>query len=487
MSAPRARRLVAAGVVATVLTAGSVGAAVAAPVDGPVESGVEAPAAPDAPAEETPVTDSPVAEVPSEEAPTDQAPADEAPVVDAPVDEPVVDAPVDEPVVDAPTEEPVVEAPVDEVPVEEAPADVEVVAPTAVDATVELTAGETVEVDLDDHVLPGTGAIESIDAWGWPLELEADYDETTHVLTMSPWQGGTHTVEFQASALTPGANGQDERSGIGTLTVVVADAVDPVISWLETPAASTTSTTARFSVAVDPGEFVLGYVVDLHPEAQSASPVMVEGSTFEVTGLSVGRHTIRVVVERGAGWSALDYAWDVVATGAPAAPAAPPAAAPAAPVLSPDAIPASVVRAGLRRGAVGESVAIIQRVVGVEADGRFGAATRAAVIAFQRAHGLVPDGIVGPLTWAAIVDVANGGTGSAPAAATSIPAAQIARGISRGAVGSSVSVIQRIVGANPDGRFGPRTQAAVRAWQKAHGLVADGIVGRLTWAAMVAR
>ncbi|MEW6246035.1 MAG: peptidoglycan-binding domain-containing protein [Nitrospirota bacterium] len=38
----------------------------------------------------------------------------------------------------------------------------------------------------------------------------------------------------------------------------------------------------------------------------------------------------------------------------------------------------------------------------VQADGIYGAATRAAVIRFQRTHGLKPDGIVGPKTWASL-------------------------------------------------------------------------------------
>ena len=38
----------------------------------------------------------------------------------------------------------------------------------------------------------------------------------------------------------------------------------------------------------------------------------------------------------------------------------------------------------------------------LQADGRFGPITQAAVITFQGSRGLVQDGIVGPLTWAAL-------------------------------------------------------------------------------------
>lgn len=47
--------------------------------------------------------------------------------------------------------------------------------------------------------------------------------------------------------------------------------------------------------------------------------------------------------------------------------------------------------------------------------------------------------------------------------------------------GDLVKKIQAKVGVNPDGTFGPKTEAAVRAFQRNHGLVADGIVGPKTW------
>ncbi|ALX66334.1 peptidoglycan-binding protein [Microbacterium sp. XT11] len=40
--------------------------------------------------------------------------------------------------------------------------------------------------------------------------------------------------------------------------------------------------------------------------------------------------------------------------------------------------------------------------------------------------------------------------------------------------------IQRLVGANPDGKYGPDTTARVMAWQSANGLTPDGIWGQLS-------
>lgn len=44
-----------------------------------------------------------------------------------------------------------------------------------------------------------------------------------------------------------------------------------------------------------------------------------------------------------------------------------------------------------------------------------------------------------------------------------------------------VKVVQAKVGVPADGKFGPKTEAAVRAFQKQRGLVPDGIVGPKTW------
>lgn len=51
----------------------------------------------------------------------------------------------------------------------------------------------------------------------------------------------------------------------------------------------------------------------------------------------------------------------------------------------------------------------------------------------------------------------------------------------RGAQGEHVETLQRKLSLMDDGEFGPITEAAVREFQRKHGLVADGIVGPKTW------
>lgn len=57
----------------------------------------------------------------------------------------------------------------------------------------------------------------------------------------------------------------------------------------------------------------------------------------------------------------------------------------------------------IRRGAKGNITKILQKLLGVNADGIFGSNTKTAVTNFQKSKGLVPDGICGKNTWRALL------------------------------------------------------------------------------------
>jgi len=134
----------------------------------------------------------------------------------------------------------------------------------------------------------------------------------------------------------------------------------------------------------------------------------------------------------------------------------------------------------LREGAKGASVTTLQNKLKAagfnpgSVDGAFGPKTTAAVKAFQQSRGLAADGVVGPKTWSALNSAGATSGGSGPT-------------IKQGASGEAVRALQNRlnqlghnVGA-ADGAFGPKTTAAVKAFQAKHGLVADGVVGPKTW------
>lgn len=73
-----------------------------------------------------------------------------------------------------------------------------------------------------------------------------------------------------------------------------------------------------------------------------------------------------------------------------------PAEAAAVFAAAPRSVPA------MRRGSSGPFVAVVQRALGITADGVFGPKTEAAVREWQRARRLDADGVVGPATWSAM-------------------------------------------------------------------------------------
>jgi peptidoglycan hydrolase-like protein with peptidoglycan-binding domain len=109
-------------------------------------------------------------------------------------------------------------------------------------------------------------------------------------------------------------------------------------------------------------------------------------------------------------------------------------------------------------------------------DGVRGPLTKAAIVRFQRRHGLTVDGIVGPQTRAAFGKRGRPAFGS--------------RTMKRGDRGWDVAAMQYILarrGYPPgaiDAVFGPMTDTALRNFQRAYGLAADGLAGPMTISAL---
>ena len=122
----------------------------------------------------------------------------------------------------------------------------------------------------------------------------------------------------------------------------------------------------------------------------------------------------------------------------------------------------------LKLGSRGPEVAAMQRALGISADGIFGHQTKRAVTAFQAAHGLEVDGIVGPITRGAL---GGGGGGGGGGVRSKLPPA-------------TTIAVQRALGISADGVFGHQTRRAVKAFQAAHGLEVDGVVGPVTLGAL---
>jgi putative chitinase len=54
-----------------------------------------------------------------------------------------------------------------------------------------------------------------------------------------------------------------------------------------------------------------------------------------------------------------------------------------------------------------------------------------------------------------------------------------------GSEGEDVKKLQVKLGVEPIGKFGPKTEEAVKSWQKSNGLNADGVVGPATWSKLI--
>jgi peptidoglycan hydrolase-like protein with peptidoglycan-binding domain/lysozyme family protein len=162
----------------------------------------------------------------------------------------------------------------------------------------------------------------------------------------------------------------------------------------------------------------------------------------------------------------------------------------------------------LRQGERGADVRELQELLNAEGaslvvDGDFGPGTKAAVLAFQQEAGLTADGVVGPRTLTSLQAAetgTGGGSGSGsiwdeitdeveatqePERSVSLTEAVRGEQLRRGSSGPAVESLQQALveaghSLSVDGQFGRGTQRAVEDFQRARGLVVDGVVGSAT-------
>ncbi len=162
----------------------------------------------------------------------------------------------------------------------------------------------------------------------------------------------------------------------------------------------------------------------------------------------------------------------------------------------------------LRRGDRGSEVKTIQyflafvgffndRLPEIKSDGIFGPETENAVKAFQREYGLTADGIVGRATWYRLLDAYYSILNSLPDEYRSYSSLLYpGYTITTGASGNVVTQLQKFINTiaannrsvpsvTVDGIYGEQTKAAVRAIQRLSGIEESGVVGPLTWNAIV--
>lgn len=196
-------------------------------------------------------------------------------------------------------------------------------------------------------------------------------------------------------------------------------------------------------------------------------------------------------------------------------------------------------RPTLKLGSQGETVSELQAALkllgfyGGSVDGIYGRETAGAVSQFQKAAGLTSDGIAGPVTWKSLFPPApadNTQTGSpgpsnpsasggssTPTPGNQPPSPEPARTtpprqttppspervkpavpepvalptLRRGMRGPAVAHLQErlkaigVYDGPVDGVFGPQTEAAVKTAQRNKNLNPDGVVGPVTWSAIL--
>lgn len=128
---------------------------------------------------------------------------------------------------------------------------------------------------------------------------------------------------------------------------------------------------------------------------------------------------------------------------------------------------------------------LVQAGYQLEVDGMFGRGTKAALMDYQLRHGLVVDGICGKMTINVMLN--DNGIGQATSYPTPTGIVKVGTGRRTDVLWLQTNLTKVGYQLTIDGRFGPRTRAALMDYQLRHGLVIDGICGPKTIQSMLAQ
>ncbi|WP_236140699.1 peptidoglycan-binding domain-containing protein [Nostoc sp. CMAA1605] len=138
-------------------------------------------------------------------------------------------------------------------------------------------------------------------------------------------------------------------------------------------------------------------------------------------------------------------------------------------------------RVTLSLGSRGAAVAEVQKVLGINPTGYYGPVTARRVREFQGNNDLRVDGVVGPETRTALFSTAStGNMPDKPNPGTGGPVT-----LTLGSKGEAVSEVQKALGIEPTGYYGPVTARKVREFQANNDLRVDGVVGPETRSALL--
>ena len=147
----------------------------------------------------------------------------------------------------------------------------------------------------------------------------------------------------------------------------------------------------------------------------------------------------------------------------------------------------------LQLGATGAAVRelqtlLLQRVPEIpnlEVDGIFGEVTKLAVEVFQYRVFLKQDGIVDADTWKALYIGYRDDLPQLRRNSRGDDVARVQSVLKFSAMTREYMGFDGYYFGEVDGDFGPQTEAAVKAFQQHKNLVADGVIGSKTWAALM--